>query len=82
MDEKHIFGSYVIIWDTDDNEKVKIGIGICRNLSDVLIYEPCGMENCIVVLIEAMNEDCEQQKLLYLVSSVRYYESAMGVKVF
>jgi hypothetical protein len=60
MDEGFIFGSSISIWDVDENERVKIGIGFCRDSSIVPIYEPCGVENCIVVLMESMNEDCEQ----------------------
>jgi hypothetical protein len=59
MDEKFIFGSSSSIWDADKNERVKIGIGTCRNSSGVLIYGACGVENCIVVLIKAVNEDYE-----------------------
>jgi hypothetical protein len=82
MDEGFIFGSSINIWDVDENERVRIGIGTCKNPLVVLIYGPCGMENCIVVLIEVMNEDCEQWKLFCLVPSVRYYGSTIGVEVF
>ncbi len=51
-------------------------------MSIVPIYGPCGVENCIMVLIEDVNEDCEHCKLLCLVPSVRYYESMVGIKVF
>ncbi len=40
------------------------------------------MDNCIMVLIEVMNEDCEQQKLFCLVPSVRYCKSIVGIMVF
>jgi len=60
MDEGFIFGSSVSIWDTNENERVRINIGTCRDSSIVSIYEPCGVENCIVVLIEAVNEVYEQ----------------------
>ncbi len=59
MDEGFIFGSSVSIWDTDENERVRINIGTCTNLSIILIYGPYGVKNCIVVLIEVVNEDCE-----------------------
>jgi hypothetical protein len=59
MDEGFIFGSSINIWDVDESEKVKIGIGTCRNSLVVIIFGRCGVENCIVVLIEVMNEDCE-----------------------
>jgi hypothetical protein len=59
MDEGFIFGSSINIWDVDENEKVKIVIGTCRNPLVVIIFGCCGVENCIVVLIEVMNEDCE-----------------------
>jgi hypothetical protein len=60
MDEGFIFGSSHTIWDVDENERVNIGIGTCRDLLVVPIYGPYGVDNCIVVLIEVMNEDCEQ----------------------
>jgi hypothetical protein len=58
MDEGLIFCSFVNFWDM--NERVRIGIGTCRNLSIVLIYGPCGLEKCTIVLIEAVNENYEQ----------------------
>jgi hypothetical protein len=79
MDEGFIFGSSVNLWDVDENERLRIGIGTCRDLSVVPLYGPYGAKNCIVVLIEAVNEDCEQQKLFYRVPSVRYCESTMGI---
>ncbi len=75
-------GSSVSIWHVDENERVRIGIIMCSNLSIVPIYGPCGVEDCIMVLIEDVNEDCEHCKLLCLVPSVRYYESMVGIKVF
>jgi hypothetical protein len=59
MDKKFIFGSSSSIWDADKNERVRIDIGTCRNSSSVPIYGACGVENCIVVLIKVVNEDCE-----------------------
>jgi hypothetical protein len=59
MDERFIFGSFISIWDVDENEIVRIGVGMCKDPSIVHIYGPYGMENCIMVLIEAMNEDYE-----------------------
>jgi hypothetical protein len=44
MDNRFIFGSSVSIWDTCKIERVKIGIGTCRDTSIVPIYGPCGME--------------------------------------
>jgi hypothetical protein len=82
MDVGFIFGSSVSIWDMDENEKVKIGIKMCRDLSIVPIYGPCGMENCIMVLIKFVNEECEQWKLFCLVPSARYCGSAVGIEVF
>jgi hypothetical protein len=35
-----------------------------------------------VVLIEAMNEDCEQRKLFYPIPSARYNGWSVGIKVF
>jgi hypothetical protein len=67
MDEGFIFGNLLTIWDTNENERVKIGFVTYRYLSIVPIYGPCGMENCIMVLIEDVNEDCEEWKLFYLV---------------
>jgi hypothetical protein len=59
MDEGFIFVSFFSYWDVDENEKVKINFGTYRDQLVVIIYGSCGVENCIVVLIEAMNEDCE-----------------------
>jgi hypothetical protein len=39
--------------------KDKIFSTACRDSLVVPIYGPCGVENYIVVIIEAMNEDCE-----------------------
>jgi hypothetical protein len=35
-----------------------------------------------MVLIEVVNEDCEQWKLLCPIPSVKYYESIVGIDVF
>jgi hypothetical protein len=59
MDEGFIFGSFFNIWDVDENERVKINFGTCRDQLVVPIYGSCGVENCIVVLIEVVNEDYE-----------------------
>jgi hypothetical protein len=82
MDEGFIFGSSISIWDMDENERVKIGIGMCKDSSIVLIYEACGMENYRVVLMESMNEDYDQWKLFCLIPSARYCKSKVGIKVF
>jgi hypothetical protein len=50
---------------------------MCKDSSIVPIDGPCGMEKCIMVLIEAMNEDYEQWKLLYLVPNAKYYKSTI-----
>jgi hypothetical protein len=78
MDEGFIFGSFVSIWDANKNETMRIGIRMCRDLLVVPIYGPCD----IVVLIEVVNEDSEQWKILCLVPSVIYCRSTVGVKVF
>ncbi len=54
-----MFGSFLSIWDVDVNERVKIGIRMCIDSSIVPIYGPCSVENCIVVLIEFVNDDYE-----------------------
>jgi hypothetical protein len=77
-----MFGNFVSIWDTHENERVKIGIKTCRDLSIVPIHGPCGMENCIIVLIEIVNENCEQRKLLYPIPSARYFGSIIRMEVF
>lgn len=82
MDEGFIFGRSHTIWDVDDNENVNIGIGTCRDLLVVPIYGPYGVDNCIVVLIEVMNEDREQIKLFRPIPSVRYFKSMVGIEVF
>jgi hypothetical protein len=75
-------GSYVGIWHANENERVRISIRMCSDLSIVPIYRPCGVENYIVVSIEDVNEDCEHCKLFCLIPSVRYYELVVGIKVF
>jgi hypothetical protein len=67
MDEGFILRSFITIWDANNNEKVKIGFETSRDQLIVLIYGPCGVENCIVVLIEGLNEKCEQWKLFCLI---------------
>lgn len=54
-----MFGSFVNIWDANNNERMKIDIRTCKDPLVVLIYGPYGVENCKVVLIEATNEDYE-----------------------
>jgi peptidyl-tRNA hydrolase len=46
-----IFGNIVDIWDSCKNERVKIGIGTCRDPSFVMIYVVSSVETCIMVLI-------------------------------
>jgi hypothetical protein len=82
MDQGFMFSSSINIWDVHENEKVKTGIGTCRDLLIIPIYGPCGVENCIVVLIESMNEDCGKWKLFFPVLSARYYRSIVGMEVF
>jgi hypothetical protein len=67
MDDGFIFCSYITIWDANNNEKVKIGFETCKDQLIVPIYGPYGVENCILVLIEALNEKCEQWKLFCLI---------------
>ncbi len=62
--------------------KDKIFSNPCTYSLVVSIYGPCGVDNCIMVIIEAMNEDCEQQKLFYPIPNVKYCISTMGLKVF
>jgi hypothetical protein len=57
MDEG--FGSSDSIWDVDENEKVNINIGTCRDPLVVHIYGPYGVDNCIVVLTKALTKDYE-----------------------
>jgi len=59
MEEGFICGCSFTIWDADDNEKVKIGFGTCKDPLVVLIYGPYGVENCVMVLIEDVNDECE-----------------------
>ncbi len=54
----------------------------CRNPLIVPIYGPYGMDNCIMVSIEVMNEDYEQHNLFFLVPSVRSCRSTVGIMVF
>jgi hypothetical protein len=46
MDEGFIFGSCVNIWDANKNERVKIGIEMCKDSLVVPIYGLCGRDNC------------------------------------
>lgn len=62
MDKGFIFGSFVNIWDINKNERVNIGIITCKDPLVVLVYGPYGVENCIMVLIEVVNEDYEWRK--------------------
>jgi hypothetical protein len=50
------FGDNVGIWDSCEDEKIKIGIKICRDPSLILIYGLSKEENCIMVLFVAMFE--------------------------
>jgi hypothetical protein len=59
MDEGFIFSSSISIWDMDKHETVRIGIRTCRDPLVIPIDGPYKVENCIVVLIEAMNDDYE-----------------------
>jgi hypothetical protein len=59
MGDKFIFGSSINIWDVDENERVRIGIGMHKDVLVVLTYGPYGVENCIMLLIETVNEDYE-----------------------
>jgi hypothetical protein len=36
MDEKFIFGSFISLWDMDENERAKIGIG--TSLEEIFKY--------------------------------------------
>jgi hypothetical protein len=56
-----VFDSSVSIWDTHKNERVRIGVRTCRDLLIVLRYGPCGVENCIMVLIETVHEGYEDR---------------------
>jgi hypothetical protein len=67
MDEGFIFRSSITIWDANNSEKVKIGFETYKDLLIVPLYGPCGVKNSIVVLIEALNEKCEQWKLFCLI---------------
>jgi hypothetical protein len=61
---------------------MKIGIRMCKDPSLVSIYGLCGVENCMVVLIETMHEAFEKWKLFCLVSIAKYCGSIVGIEVF
>ncbi len=61
---------------------MKIGIKMCKDSSIVPIDGPYGLEKCIVVLIEVVNDDCEQWKLLCPIPNVKYCRSTVGIEVF
>jgi len=82
MVEGFMFSNSVSIWDARKNERVKIGVGMCKDLSIVLIYGPCGVDSCIMVLIGIVHEDCEQWKLFYIVPTARYCGSTIVMEVF
>ncbi len=77
-----MLGSSVILWDFCEIQKVKISFGTCKDPSQVPIYGPCGMENCIVILIETVFEAFEERKLFCLVLTMRYYGSSIRMEVF
>ncbi len=55
-----MFSNSINIWDVHKNERVRIGVRTCRDLSIVLIYKHCGVDNCIMVLIKNVHEDYGQ----------------------
>ncbi len=61
---------------------MKIGFKTFRDPSIVPIYGPCGVHNCIVVLIEVVNCECEKWKLFYLVPSAKYCGLVVGIEFF
>jgi hypothetical protein len=82
MVEGFMFSSSINIWDFRENERVKIGIGWCRNPSFVSIYCSCGVENFLVVLIEIMHKAFEEWKLFCPTPKARYCKSTIGNEVF
>ncbi len=56
---RFIFGSFISIWDADENETMRINIRMCKDPLIFPIYGPYGVGNCIVVLIAVVNEDYE-----------------------
>jgi hypothetical protein len=77
-----IFGSSIGIWDSCEREKVKIGIGTCRDSFLILIYVAYGEETCIVVLIEGVFDTFEEHKLFSPTLTARYFGSIVGMEVF
>jgi hypothetical protein len=77
-----MFGSSISIWDAHKNETVRIGIRTCWDSSIISICWPCGVENCIMVLIEIVHEDYGQWKLFCPIRIAKYYELAIGMEIF
>jgi hypothetical protein len=46
-----IFGEIVVIWDSNEDGKIQIGIGKCKDPSLGSIYDVGGVENYIVIYI-------------------------------
>jgi len=61
---------------------VKIGIGMCRDPSLVLIYGQFGMENCMMVLIETVHEAFKERKLFCPTPTTKYSKSTIRMEVF
>jgi peptidyl-tRNA hydrolase len=70
-------GNNVSIWDLRENEKVKIGIGTCRDPSLVPIYVVLGVETYTMALIEAMFEAFEEHKPFILALVAKYFKSTI-----
>ncbi len=60
---------------------MKIGIGMCRDPSFVLIYGQFGVENCMVVLIETVHEAFKERKLFCPAPTTKYCRSTIRMEV-
>ncbi len=77
-----IFGEIVVIWDSNEDGKIQIGIGKCKDPSLGSIYDVGGVENYIVIYIIFVFEHFEQQKLLCLTPVAKYCSSLVGNDCF
>jgi hypothetical protein len=77
-----IFGSNVGIWNLQESENVKIGLGTCKDPFLISIYVALRKDTCIVVLIEGVFDTFEECKLFILTLTTRYFGSVVRMEVF
>jgi hypothetical protein len=75
-------GDTVFIWDSNEDGRVQIKIGKCKDPSLVSIYGANGVENCIVVTIISMVEVFKERKFFCPTPTTQYCGSSMGNDCF